>query len=177
MFLDKIGAGRNIPEDFNVIIEIPANGSSIKYEFDKENGVLSVDRFMPTSMYYPCNYGFIPSTLADDGDPADVLVVTPFPVQPGSLMRCRAIGMLKMTDEAGEDSKILALPVEKVCSQFAHMKKLEDMPPMLLETINHFFEYYKALEPGKWVKVTGWVGKDEATQEIEASITRFKEDS
>jgi inorganic pyrophosphatase len=174
MLLNNIAAGRNIPDDFNVIIEIPANSSSIKYEFDKDNGILMVDRFMPTSMYYPCNYGFIPSTLADDGDPADVLVVTPFPVQPGSLIRCRAVGMLNMTDEAGQDSKILALPIAKVCSQFAHMSKLEDVPPMLLETIAHFFEYYKALEPGKWVKVTGWEGREEATKEIQASIDRYK---
>ncbi len=174
MYLDQMSPGQSIPDDFNVIIEIPANSSSIKYEFYKKNGILAVDRFMPTSMYYPCNYGFIPNTLADDGDPADVLVVTPFPVQPGSLIRCRAIGLLKMTDESGEDSKILALPIPKVCSQFAYMKTLEDLPPMLLETINHFFEYYKALEPGKWVKVAGWFGVSEATQEINSAIERHQ---
>ena len=177
MLLDEMSPGKDIPNDFNVIIEIPANGSSIKYELDKKSGMLAVDRFMPTSMYYPCNYGFIPSTLADDGDPADVLVVTPFPVQPGCLIRCRAIGLLKMTDEAGEDSKILALPIEKVCSQFAYMKTIQDLPPMLLETITHFFEYYKALEPGKWVKVTGWEGQEAATQEILSSIERHKKTS
>src|SRR3989344_1055380 len=170
MQLKDLKPARQVPGDIHAIIEISANSSSVKYELDKDTGLLTVDRFMPTSMYYPCNYGFIPNTLAEDGDPADVLVVTPFPVQPGALIRVRALGVLRMTDEAGEDSKIIAVPIEKVCVAFAYIKTLQDLPPVLLDSIAHFFEYYKALEPGKWVKVKGWGGVEEAIQEIQASI-------
>ena len=127
MSLLNVPAGKDVPNDFNVIIEIPANGQPTKYELDKDTGILSVDRFMPTSMVYPANYGYVPSTLCGDGDPADVLVLTPNPVQPGSLIRCRAIGMLQMTDESGEDCKILALPIKKVCAEYAHMESLSDI--------------------------------------------------
>ena len=113
--LDHISPGRSIPDDFNVVVEISANCTPVKYEFDKDSGLLTVDRFMPTAMHYPCNYGFIPNTLSDDGDPVDVLVLTPYPIQPGSLIRVRALGMLQMTDESGEDCKVLAVPIEKVC--------------------------------------------------------------
>jgi len=174
MSIDQISPGKDIPNDINVVIEIPANGSQVKYEVDKDSGLLMVDRFMPTAMHYPCNYGFVPNTLADDGDPVDVLVMTPFEIQAGSLIRARAIGMLKMTDEAGEDSKVLAVPVEKVCMQYAHIQTLDDVSQVLRDSIVHFFENYKALEKGKWVKVNGWVGKDEAAREINEGAARHQ---
>ena len=173
MTMEQISPGKNIPNDINVIIEIPANGSQVKYEVDKDSGLLIVDRFMPTAMHYPCNYGFVPSTLAGDGDPVDVLVMTPFEIQAGCLIRVRAIGMLNMTDEAGRDCKVLAVPIEKVCMQYAHIQSLEDIPQVLRDSIVHFFENYKALEPKKWVKVEGWVGKKEAEQEIQLGAERF----
>lgn len=171
--INQIPAGKQIPNDFNVIIEIPANSGPVKYEVDKESGLLIIDRFMPTSMYYPCDYGFIPSTLAEDGDPIDVLVITPHPVQPACLIRCRALGLLRMTDEKGEDSKILAVPIGKVCMQYAHIKSLKDISHTILNSIVHFFEHYKELESGKWVKVQGWENIDAATQEIQHSIARY----
>ncbi len=170
----KISAGKQIPDDINVIIEIPAHASPVKYELDKDSGLLTVDRFMPTAMHYPCNYGYVPSTLADDGDPVDVLVMTPFSVQPGSLIRVRALGMLNMTDESGEDSKILAVPIEKVCVQFAKLKSLEDVSSVLLDSIVHFFEHYKDLEPNKWVKVKGWEDIEAAKKEIEDRMDEEK---
>lgn len=176
MVLTQIKPAHHIAEDFNVIIEIPANSSAVKYEIDKHSGVLEVDRFMPTSMHYPCDYGFVPNTLSDDGDPVDVLVVTPLPIQAGCLMRCRAIGMLKMQDEKGEDNKILALPIKKICAQMAHMNTMKDLSPVLLESIQHFFENYKGLEVGKWVKITGWAGPQEAAEELRQSIERFAKD-
>lgn len=171
--LTQISPGRSIPDDFNVVIEIAANCTPVKYEVDKDSGLLTVDRFMPTAMHYPCNYGFIPNTLSDDGDPVDVLVLTPYPVQPGSLIRVRALGMLEMTDEAGVDCKVLAIPVEKVCTHYAHMKTLSDVPSVTLETISHFFENYKKLEPNKWVKIGDWHGVDAAAKEINESVERF----
>ncbi len=174
MAIQDIPAGKNIPSDFNAIIEIPANGGSIKYEVDKESGLLMVDRFMPVAMHYPCDYGYVPSTLADDGDAMDVLVLTPYPVQPGTLVRVRALGLLVMTDEAGKDSKILAAPIEKACAQFADVKTLKDLPEMLLNRISHFFEQYKALEPNKWVKVEGWQGKEAAEQALIDSVNNYK---
>jgi inorganic pyrophosphatase len=168
-----IAAGADIPAEFNAIIEIPAGGGEVKYEFDKEAGLIAVDRFMPTSMRYPCNYGFVPSTLAEDGDPADVLVITPCPVVPGSLMRVRPIGVLNMADESGEDSKILAVPIVKACVQLADVQSLKDVSPILLKTIAHFFEHYKDLESGKWVKVKGWEDKAAAEKELQASVKRY----
>lgn len=173
MALELVKAAKSVPDDVNVVIEIPAHSSSIKYEVDKDTGLLAVDRFMPTAMHYPCNYGFIPNTLAEDGDPADALVITPFPVQPGSLIRVRVLGMLRMTDEAGEDAKILCLPTEKVCSQFAHIKHIDNLSPVLLNSIVHFFEHYKGLESGKWVKINGWADVQAAIDEINASIERY----
>ncbi|OGO90135.1 MAG: inorganic pyrophosphatase [Coxiella sp. RIFCSPHIGHO2_12_FULL_42_15] len=170
----QVSAGHDIPNDFNVIIEIPADAGSIKYEVDKSSGLLMVDRFIPVAMHYPCNYGFVPQTLAEDGDPVDVLVMTPFPVQPGALLRVRPIGLLVMTDEAGKDSKIFALPITKACIQFANMTALEDFPKIILDRITHFFEQYKALEPGKWVKVQGWQDKKAAEQELLEGIKRYK---
>ncbi len=174
MNLDRVNSGRDIPRDFNVIIEIPMNGDPIKYEVDKETGAMFVDRFMSTAMHYPCNYGYIPHTLSDDGDPVDVLVITPIPLITGVVVRCRPVGMLKMTDEAGVDAKLLAVPVDKLCNLYTQVKKPDDLPPLLLNQISHFFEHYKDLEPNKWVKVEGWVGADEARAEIMAGVERYK---
>ena len=174
MPLKDAAPARSVPNDLNAVIEIPAHSSSIKYEVDKASGMLEVDRFMPTAMHYPCNYGFIPNTLSDseDGDPADALVITPFPLQPGCLIRVRALGMLRMSDEAGMDCKILCLPTEKVCPHMAHIQTLDDVSPVLRKSIVHFFEHYKGLEPGKWVKIEGWEGLDATVKAIESSIAR-----
>lgn len=160
-------------DDFNVIIEISAKQPGIKYEIDKDSGLLEVDRFMPTAMHYPCDYGFVPNTLSEDGDPVDVLVVCPTPIAPGSLVRCRAIGMLKMEDEKGEDNKILALPIKKACIEYAHIDTMEQVSPVLLESLHHFFENYKGLEKEKWVKIVGWFDKASAGEELESSVARF----
>lgn len=175
MSLKDIQPGKNIPDDINVVIEIPAQAGMIKYEMDKDSGLLSVDRFMPTAMYYPANYGFVPNTLSGDGDPVDVLVITPTPVQAGVLIRARAVGILNMEDESGLDRKILALPIKKACPQFAQIEKLEDVPDILRRSIVHFFEQYKALEAGKWVKVSGWEGVSAAKAEIEESAKRYQD--
>ncbi|MEQ6341131.1 MAG: inorganic diphosphatase [Gammaproteobacteria bacterium] len=173
MSFHNVTPGRDVPNDINVIIEIPAQSDPVKYEVDKESGALFVDRFMATAMFYPCNYGYVPSTLSEDGDPVDVLVVTPVPLISGSVIRCRPIGMLKMTDESGVDAKILAVPVDKLSSLYTKVQSPEDMPSLLLAQISHFFEHYKDLEPGKWVKVDGWVGTTEAKAEILASVARY----
>jgi inorganic pyrophosphatase len=174
MNLDKIPAGKNPPDDINVVIEIPAYGPPVKYEVDKDSGALMVDRFMRTAMFYPANYGFVPNTLSDDGDPVDVLVVTPIPLQSGCVIRSRPVGMLNMTDEAGGDAKVIAVPVSKLYTLYDHVKSPEDLPPELLAQIKHFFENYKTLEPGKWVKVEEWAGLDAARSEIQASIERYQ---
>ena len=175
MNLDRVTPGRALPDDFNVIIEIPMNADPIKYEVDKETGALFVDRFMTTAMHYPCNYGYIPQTLSDDGDPVDVLVIAPFPVNVGAVIRCRPIGVLKMTDEAGGDAKLLAVPVDSVLPMYRHWHKPDDLQPERLSQIRHFFEHYKDLEPGKWVKIDGWLGPSEARDEIMTSVARYRE--
>lgn len=175
MGLDVVNAGKNVPNDINVIIEIPAHSEPIKYEVDKESGALFVDRFLSTCMHYPCDYGYIPMTLSDDGDPVDVLVITPIPVNRGCVLRCRPIGVLTMTDEAGEDQKILAVPLEKLTSLYNNVTKPEDLPPLLLKQISHFFEHYKDLEEGKWVKLKGWLGAEAAKKEILDSIKRYED--
>lgn len=174
MSLKSIPAGEKAPDEFNVVIEIPAHSDPIKYEVDKETGALFVDRFMMTSMHYPCNYGYVPDTLSDDGDPVDVLVITPFPVAMGAVIPCRPIGVLKMDDEAGGDAKLLAVPIDKILPIYKHWKKPEDIAPERLHQIQHFFEHYKDLEKGKWVKVQGWEGPDSAKKEVSDSIARFK---
>jgi inorganic pyrophosphatase len=166
MSLDNVTPGKNAPESFNVIIEIPMNADPVKYEVDKATSAIFVDRFMSTAMHYPTNYGYVPKTISGDGDPVDVLVITPVPLIPGVVVTCRAIGILKMTDEAGEDGKVLAVPVDKILSIYSHWKKPEDMNPLRLKTIAHFFEHYKDLEENKWVKITGWEGPESAKQEI-----------
>jgi inorganic pyrophosphatase len=174
MSLERVPPGRNLPDDFNVVIEIPMNADPIKYEVDKESGALFVDRFIGTAMHYPCNYGYIPHTIADDGDPVDVLVITPFPLQPGVVVRCRPLGVLRMEDEAGGDSKLLAVPIDKVLPWYRHWKRTEDIAPERIAQIQHFFEHYKDLEKGKWVKVLGWDGPDGARQEILAGVEMYR---
>jgi inorganic pyrophosphatase len=173
MSLNNVPAGRDLPNDFNVIIEIPMNADPIKYEVDKETGAIFVDRFMGTAMHYPCNYGYIPNTISDDGDPVDVLVITPFPLFPGVVVRCRPIGVLKMSDEAGGDAKVLAVPVDKVLSIYSQWQKPEDLNDLRLQQIQHFFEHYKDLEKGKWVKIEGWFGPDEAKAEIMSGVEAY----
>jgi len=173
MSLDRVPVGSNIPEEFNVVIEIPMNADPVKYEVDKASGAVFVDRFMLAAMHYPCNYGYIPQTIADDGDPLDVLVITPFPVQVGSVVRCRTIGVLQMDDEAGGDAKLLALPITKLYPPYRHILQATDLPKEDRARIQHFFEHYKDLEPGKWVKVKGWADRDAALKEISAAVARY----
>ncbi|RDH81626.1 MAG: inorganic diphosphatase [endosymbiont of Galathealinum brachiosum] len=173
MNLDNLPLGEDVPRDINVVIEIPAHGPPVKYEVDKDSGTLTVDRFMGTAMFYPCNYGFLPHTLSEDGDPVDVLVVTPVPLISGSVIRCRPIGMLEMVDEAGEDHKILAVPVKQLTKLYDDVESPQDLHDDMLGQITHFFEQYKALESGKWVKVESWVGTDRAHEEILGSINRY----
>lgn len=175
MGLENVQAGKQVPDDVNVVIEIPSNSSPIKYEIDKDSGMVMVDRFVGTSMFYPCEYGFVPHTLSEDGDPVDVLVVAPYSLLPGSVIRCRPVGMLKMTDESGHDAKILAVPVSKLTPRYDHVKAPEDLGKDLLNKIEHFFKHYKDLENGKWVKVDGWEGLEAAKKEILASVQRYKE--
>jgi inorganic pyrophosphatase len=172
MNLDRVGSGKNLPDDINVIIEIPSHSDPVKYEVDKETGALFVDRFMNTAMFYPCNYGYVPHTLSDDGDPVDVLVVSPYALISGSVVQCRPVGMLKMTDESGEDAKIIAVPHDKM---YDHVNDIHDVSSRLLDQLAHFFEHYKDLEKNKWVKIEGWVGIDEAKAEIMDSVKRFNE--
>jgi inorganic pyrophosphatase len=174
MNLDRVTTGFDVPHDVNVIIEIPARSDPVKYEVDKATGAMFVDRFMNTAMHYPCNYGYIPHTLSEDGDPVDVLVVTPVPLISGSVVRCRPVGMLKMTDESGPDAKLLAVPIDKLCTLYRQVQKPDDVPPLLLAQIAHFFEHYKDLEPNKWVKVEGWAGAEAAKAEIVAGVERYK---
>ncbi|MDH5179331.1 MAG: inorganic diphosphatase [Gammaproteobacteria bacterium] len=175
MNLDRVGPGNSVPDDVNVIIEIPSHSDPVKYEVDKKTGAMFVDRFMNTAMHYPCNYGYIPKTLSEDGDPVDVLVITPIPLISGSVIRCRCVGVLNMTDEAGPDAKLLAVPIDKLCHMYRQVKSPGDLPEMLLSQITHFFEHYKDLEDGKWVKVEGWSGSKAAGEEIRSAIARFEQ--
>lgn len=173
MSLLDVSAGINLPDDFNVVIEVPAGALPVKYEVDKSTGVLAVDRFLSTAMHYPCDYGYIPQTLSDDGDPVDVLVVAPTPLVHGCVVRCRPVGLLNMTDEAGKDAKLLAVPLDSVTPMYRGIRAPEDFPEGLIKRIEHFFERYKELEPGKWVTTTGWSGADAARAEINASVARY----
>lgn len=172
MDFQKVKTGVNPPDDINVIIEIPAYSQPVKYEVDKECGALRVDRFISTAMFYPANYGYIPHTLGLDGDPADALVITPVPLISGSIIKARPIGVLHMVDESGEDAKILAVPVDKLTPEYRQIKSPQDVSPQLLLTIEHFFQHYKDLEKGKWVKISGWGDAAAAKAEIKASIAR-----
>jgi inorganic pyrophosphatase len=176
MSLDKVSPGKDVPNAFNVIIEIPMNADPVKYEVDKESGAIFVDRFMSTAMHYPTNYGYVPKTISGDGDPVDVLVITPVPLIPGVVVPCRAIGIFKMEDEAGQDGKVLAVPVDKILSLYTQWQKPEDLNPFRLKTIAHFFEHYKDLEVGKWVKILGWEGPESARQEIMDGIANYQKE-
>jgi len=177
MSMKNLTAGKDVPNDINVVIEISSNSDPIKYEVDKATGMLMVDRFVATSMYYPCEYGFIPNTLSEDGDPADVLVVSPFSLKPGSVIRCRPIGMLRMTDESGIDAKILAVPHEKLTPKYKDIKEPQDFGDEFLQKIEHFFTHYKDLEKGKWVKTEGWADSKTAKAEILSSVERFDKET
>ena len=174
MGLDLVATGRDVPDEINVVIEIPKDADPVKYEVDKESGAIFVDRVLSTPMRYPCNYGYIPHTLSGDGDPADVLVMIPLPLIAGSVIRCRPIGVLNMTDESGEDTKIVAVPIEKVFAGYAHIGNIDDMPVHWRERIAHFFEHYKDLDKGKWVKISGWGDAQAARTEIVESVERYR---
>jgi inorganic pyrophosphatase len=175
MGLDLVSSGKDVPNEINVVIEIPKDAEPVKYEVDKATGAIFVDRVLSTSMRYPCNYGYVPHTLGGDGDPADVLVVIPLPLIPGAVIRCRPVGMLSMTDEAGEDTKILAVPVAKVFAGYAHINDVSDVPQHWRDRIAHFFEHYKDLEKGKWVKVEGWHDAATARKEIVDCVARYQD--
>ena len=170
MNIEKIAIGSN-PDAINVVIEIPY-GSNIKYEVDKESGAVVVDRVMYGAMFYPANYGFVPNTLSDDGDPADVLVLNEYPLQAGSVIKARLIGVLIMEDESGVDEKLISVPVSKIDPRYDNIKTLEDLPKITLDRIKNFFETYKTLEPNKWVKVKDF--KQEAQRILQASIDNYK---
>ena len=174
MNLEHVDSGDNVPNELNVIIEIPANSDPVKYELDKKTGAMYVDRFMSTAMHYPCNYGYVPRTLSKDGDPVDVLVLTPYPLIPGSVVKCRPVGVLIMTDESGDDAKVLAVPIDKLCKAYRQVQDFRDLSPVVLDQIAHFFEHYKDLDEGKWVRVEGWGGVDDAKQEILDSREMYK---
>ncbi|GBD47078.1 inorganic diphosphatase [Methylopila sp. Yamaguchi] len=174
MRIDAISIGNNPPFDVNVIIEVPIGGEPIKYELDKESGTLVVDRFLYTSMRYPGNYGFIPHTLSDDGDPIDVLVANTRAIVPGAVISCRPVGVFKMEDEKGLDEKIIAVPTPKLTRRYEKVENYSDLPGITLDQISHFFEHYKDLEGDKWVKALGWGGAEEARQMILDAIERAK---
>lgn len=174
MGLSLVPTGKNPPDEINVIIEIPKDAEPVKYEVDKDTGAIFVDRILSTPMRYPCNYGYVPHTLCGDGDPADVLVILPLPLVPGSVIRCRPVGVLKMSDEAGSDEKLLAVPVDKVFNGYSHVDDISKVTPHWCERIGHFFEHYKDLEKGKWVKIEGWGGAAEAKQILVDAIERYQ---
>lgn len=177
MDINKIPVGENPPEDCNVLIEVPIGSSPVKYELDKDSGALFVDRFLHTAMHYPCNYGFIPHTLSDDGDPIDVMIVSRRPILPGAVVAARPVGVLIMEDEKGEDEKILAVPADRLHPYYNEIRTYTELPDILLEQITHFFEHYKDLEKEKWVKVKRWGDDAEARKMIEESMKRADETS
>lgn len=174
MNLDRVSSGKNIPNEINVIIEIPVDAEPVKYELDKETGAMFVDRFLSTSMHYPCNYGYVPHTLSKDGDPVDVLVLSPMPLISGAVIRCRPVGVLLMADEAGDDAKVLAVPIDKISNIYQKVDSYRDLPEYILNRISHFFEHYKDLDEGKWVRIEGWAGIDEAKKEILDSLKMYE---
>ena len=169
MDVSKISPGKDVPWDINVVIEIP-QGSAVKYEVDKESGAVMVDRFLFTPMAYPAAYGFIPGTLADDGDPADALVLAPASVVPGAVIRARPIGMLRMEDESGMDEKIVCVPHDKIHPLYTDVHSVDDLPEITRQAIEHFFTRYKDLEKGKWVKIAGWASREDAGEVIRAAL-------
>lgn len=175
MSLSAVPAGKKLPEEINVIIEIPAHADPVKYEVDKESGALFVDRFMATSMHYPCNYGYVPKTLSEDGDPVDVLVITPFPLMAGCVIQCRPVGVMNMTDESGPDAKVLAVPADPLSRIYRGIEELDQVPLLLRNQIEHFFKHYKDLEPNKWVTIDGWSNAAAAKEEIISSVKRYEQ--
>ncbi len=173
MILDRVRPGKPVPDDADVIIESPTHGEPVKYEVDKDTGAMFVDRFLSTAMRYPCNYGYIPETLSADGDPVDALVLTPRPLISDSVIRCRPVGVLEMEDEAGDDAKLIAVPIDNFTSQYRHIASFRDINRVTLDQISHFFEHYKGLEPAKWVKLKGWADTDNAKSEILESVKRY----
>jgi len=176
MRLELLPIGKNPPEEVNVVVEVPVGGEPIKYEVHKESGALMVDRFLYTAMRYPGNYGFIPHTLSDDGDPCDVVIANQRGLLPGSVIAVRPVGVLKMQDEAGGDEKIVAVPAPQLSRRYEHVHEYTDLPEITRQQIRHFFEHYKDLEPGKWVKVTGWGDAAEAKRLISEGIARYAAD-
>ena len=174
MDIRKVPVGRNPPHEINVVIEVPLRSDPIKYEFDKESGAIFVDRFLYTTMFYPCNYGFVPHTLAADGDPIDVMVVGRMPVQPGAVLPARPIGVLELEDEAGGDEKILAVPLPRITLIYEKVRTWQDLPEIDIKRIQHFFEHYKDLEPEKWVRVGSWRDPAEAHRLIEEGMARAR---
>ena len=174
MGLDHVATGKNPPDEINVVIEIPKDSDPVKYEVDKESGAIFVDRILSTPMRYPCNYGYVPQTLGGDGDPIDVLVVLPMPLIPGSVIRCRPVGVLRMTDEAGSDEKLLAVPADRIFNGYSHIHDIGQVSPHWLERIGHFFEHYKDLEKGKWVKIDRWGDAVEAKKIILDAVAAAK---
>ena len=174
MNFEAIPIGKNPPQEVNVVIEVPIGGEPIKYEMDKKIGALVVDRFLYTSMRYPGNYGFIPHTLSEDGDPCDVIIANTRAIIPGAIMSCKVVGVLLMEDEAGGDEKIIAVPAQKLTQRYARVNNYVDLPEITLKQIEHFFAHYKDLEPGKWVKIIGWGSADEAHKLVSAAIERAK---
>jgi inorganic pyrophosphatase len=174
MSLQQVPPGRNIPDDINVIVEVPMNSPAIKYEVDKASGAIFVDRLLRTAMYYPCNYGYVPHTLCGDGDPLDVLVVLPLPMVPGTVMRCRPVGVLQMKDESGEDAKIIAVPVTEVSGIYRDVRSVDELDSRLLEQIAHFFEHYKDLEPHKWVRTGDWKNVEVARKEVLDAVALYQ---
>lgn len=172
MNINEIACGINPPDDINVIIEVPIGGEPIKYEIDKKSGALMVDRFLYTPMRYPGNYGFVPHTLSDDGDPIDVLVCNTRPIFPGAVMNCRPVGVLVMEDDGGQDEKIIAVPAESISRRYVNVRESSDLPEISRYQIQHFFEHYKDLEPDKWVRIEGWGGSSAARQMIQEAIDR-----
>jgi inorganic pyrophosphatase len=174
MDFNLISAGRNPPKDLNAVIEIPLGGVPVKYEFDKASGAIYVDRFLHTAMFYPGNYGFIPHTLSEDGDPCDVMVISQAPVVPGAIIRCRPVGALLMEDEGGKDEKVLAVPVDSLHPYYTGVASYRDLPDVMVEQIAHFFQHYKDLEKGKWVTIVRWVETEEAERLVVEAIERAK---
>ena len=174
MGLHLVPPGRSPPDEINVIIEIPMDSDPVKYEVDKASGAIFVDRILSTPMRYPCNYGYVPGTLGGDGDPLDALVILPLPLIPGAVIRCTPVGMLKMTDEAGSDEKLVVVPTAKTYAGYGRIGDIASLSPQWLDRIGHFFEHYKDLEKGKWTKIDGWVGAAEAKAEIIAGVDRYQ---
>jgi inorganic pyrophosphatase len=173
MGLELVSTGRDVPNEINVVVEIPMNAEPVKYEVDKESGAIFVDRVLTTPMRYPCNYGYVPHTLCGDGDPLDVLVVMPLPLVPGSVIRVRPVGVLLMEDDGGEDTKLIAVPADKIYPPYSYIRDLAHVPEHTRERIGHFFEHYKDLEKGKWVKLRGWADADAARREVLDSVERY----